>query len=330
MNANKIIHPIIKKTLGFEETMPDKEFLKAWKKKSTHVCKPCWELKYCPYGPFVEQSPILPSLKNSAIEFNEYLRNCLKNNRMGGQRKLTPEELDKKKKELVIIEKHPRFILPEVFDDKANEELIQEAIEKNLDFFDLYQTPYKDFERYEVPFSFDENKEKRINSVFEEIQKIKLTPELKTRIKEKITQLKQTIKTGIEDYSKPLDPIRKKYFEKYVNEFNANDHPDFIPESINELSCNIFGHICPVVFVSESITETSDKRRKGRYISFKTKMRVVRRDNYTCQECKRHLKDDEVEFDHIIPVSKGGSSEEQNLRLTCYDCNRDKTDKVQI
>ena len=77
--------------------MPDKEFLKAWKKKSTHVCKPCWELKYCPYGPFVEQSPILPSLKDSSVEHNEYLRNCLKTNNIGEQRKLTPEELKKKK-----------------------------------------------------------------------------------------------------------------------------------------------------------------------------------------------------------------------------------------
>ncbi len=211
-----MIHPNIKKTLGFEETMPDKVFLKAWKKKSTHVCKPCWELKYCPYGPFVEQSPILPGLKDSSIEHNEYLRNCLKTNKIGGQRKLTTEELKKKKKELEIIENYPRFILPEIFEDKANEELIQEGIKNNLEFHDLYQTPYKDFENYQVPFSFDDDRKNKINSVFDEIQKVKLTPDLKKRIKEKINQLKQTIITGIEDYSKPLDPIRKKVFENVL------------------------------------------------------------------------------------------------------------------
>jgi len=329
MNKNKI-HPIIKKTLGYDENMPDKEFLKAWKKKSTHVCKPCWELKYCPYGPFVEQSPILPALKDESIAQIEYLKNCLKTNRIGGIRELTLEELEKKKKELEIFRKYPRFLLPEVFEDIANEEIIQEGIEKNLELHDLYQTPYKDFERYQIPFPFDEDKNKRIDSVFEEIQKVKLTPDLKNRIKEKIDKLKQTINTGIEDYSKPLDPIRKKYFKKCVAEFNPYDCPEYMPENVSDLSCNIFGHICPVVFVGEAITETTEKRRKGRYIPFKTKIRVVRRDNYTCQECKRHLKDDEVEFDHIIPVSKGGSSEEHNLRLTCYDCNRDKLDKVQM
>jgi 5-methylcytosine-specific restriction endonuclease McrA len=55
-------------------------------------------------------------------------------------------------------------------------------------------------------------------------------------------------------------------------------------------------------------------------------MRVVRRDNHTCQHCGKQLKDDEVEFDHIIPIVKGGSSEEHNIRLTCFDCNRDKSD----
>lgn len=27
------------------------------------VCKPCWELKYCPYGPLVEQFPLAPSAR---------------------------------------------------------------------------------------------------------------------------------------------------------------------------------------------------------------------------------------------------------------------------
>jgi 5-methylcytosine-specific restriction endonuclease McrA len=78
------------------------------------------------------------------------------------------------------------------------------------------------------------------------------------------------------------------------------------------------------------MTETAETRRRGRYIPFKTKMRVVRRDNYTCQHCGRHLRDDEVEFDHKIPIARGGSSEEQNVRLTCFDCNRDKSDNVEI
>lgn len=330
MAKKKIIHPKIKETLGFDPSIPDKEFLKIWRKKASQVCKPCWELKYCPYGPFVEQSPILPSLKDSSIEHNEYLKNCLATNLIGGVRQLSPEEIEEKKERLEMFKKYPRFLLPSIFREMNDEELIKEGVEKNLELFDLYQTPYKDFEKYQVPFPLDEDEEEAAKKELEEINKIKLTPELKRRIKEKTDKLKEAIKTGIEDSRRPLDPVRKKFFEKSVADFNPDDYPEFIPDIVNEASCNIFGHICPVIFVGESITETSEKRRKGRYISFKTKIRVVRRDNHTCQECSKHLKDDEVEFDHIIPVSKGGSSEEHNIRLTCYDCNRDKLDSVEV
>ena len=27
-----------------------------WEKRVKAICKPCWELKYCPYGPLVEDS----------------------------------------------------------------------------------------------------------------------------------------------------------------------------------------------------------------------------------------------------------------------------------
>jgi len=330
MNKKKIIHPSIKECVGFDSNLSDKEFLKEWKNKATQVCKPCWELKYCPYGPFVEQSPILPPLRESVLEHNQYLSNCILTNMIGSIRKLTDEEIEEKREIYEIIKTHPKFLLPEIFRDLNDENLIKEGIEKGLGLFDLYKTPYDNFEKYNVPFPLNKDEEKRNNEILDEILQIKLTPELRKRIKEKKQKLKETIESGVEDNRKPLDPLRKKYFEKEIAKFNPNEYPDYIPQIVSETSCNIWGHICPVIFVGESVTETTEKRRKGRYIPFQIKMRVVRRDNYTCQECGVHLKDDEVEFDHIIPISKGGSSEEHNIRLTCYDCNREKLDTVNI
>jgi len=36
-------------------------------------------------------------------------------------------------------------------------------------------------------------------------------------------------------------------------------------------------------------------------------LKVARRDDYTCQVCHEHVKDNEIEFDHVIPFSKGRS-----------------------
>jgi hypothetical protein len=35
-------------------------------------------------------------------------------------------------------------------------------------------------------------------------------------------------------------------------------------------------------------------------------------------------KDENIEYDHIVPVSKGGESTESNLQLLCRSCNRKK------
>ena len=50
------------------------------------------------------------------------------------------------------------------------------------------------------------------------------------------------------------------------------------------------------------------------------------RDNFTCQYCG--ARNTRLECDHIIPVSRGGSSEESNLTTACFECNRSKRDKL--
>lgn len=43
-----------------------------------------------------------------------------------------------------------------------------------------------------------------------------------------------------------------------------------------------------------------------------------------CGICKEYLGDAPVEIDHIIPVSRGGSGDADNLQLTHKECNRQK------
>ncbi len=48
---------------------------------------------------------------------------------------------------------------------------------------------------------------------------------------------------------------------------------------------------------------------------------IWRRDEGRCAECDSQ---ENLEFDHIIPLSMGGSNSERNLQLLCEDCNRRK------
>jgi 5-methylcytosine-specific restriction endonuclease McrA len=56
--------------------------------------------------------------------------------------------------------------------------------------------------------------------------------------------------------------------------------------------------------------------------------KVARRDDYKCQLSFKPVRDDEIEFDHVIPVAKGGPTTVANIRLLCRDCNRTKGDST--
>ena len=48
------------------------------------------------------------------------------------------------------------------------------------------------------------------------------------------------------------------------------------------------------------------------------------RDKYKCRECGASNKESVLEVDHIIPFSKGGLTELDNLQILCKKCNRSK------
>lgn len=204
----------IRRAFGIPRQLSDQKFMKIWGKVVHRLCKPCWELKYCPYGSYVETMPLLGPTREEAIDHNRYLQGCLRSGRTGDGERLTRS--------------------------------------------------------------------------------------------------------------------KRKVFQADVRGFDSRDYPEFIPRILEESQCTQFGHICPVFMVAEPITETQEKRRRGRYIPFAMKLRIVRRDNYICQRCAKQLKESELEFDHIIPISRGGSSEESNIQLTCFKCNRGKANRVGI
>jgi len=67
--------------------------------------------------------------------------------------------------------------------------------------------------------------------------------------------------------------------------------------------------------------------KKGRNgVTDTIRLRVMKRDGFTCVYCGGHGKDCELEVDHRVPVSKGGNNHISNLFTACRDCNQSKGD----
>ncbi|QBE64904.1 HNH endonuclease [Pseudoduganella lutea] len=59
--------------------------------------------------------------------------------------------------------------------------------------------------------------------------------------------------------------------------------------------------------------------------------RIKARDNFTCKLCSLSSSTERnllLEIDHIIPLSKGGVTSEENLQTLCWKCNRTKGAKI--
>lgn len=61
-------------------------------------------------------------------------------------------------------------------------------------------------------------------------------------------------------------------------------------------------------------------------VSSSTRKRVLQRDGRICKICRRtEFADYEFQIDHIVPVSKGGDNNDNNLQVLCYVCNARKS-----
>ena len=71
--------------------------------------------------------------------------------------------------------------------------------------------------------------------------------------------------------------------------------------------------------------EQNKSSKKSRHITQKVKDKVWNRDGGKCVECGSN---ENLEFDHIIPHSKGGANTYRNIQLLCEPCNRSKSAKI--
>ena len=66
-------------------------------------------------------------------------------------------------------------------------------------------------------------------------------------------------------------------------------------------------------------------KKRSRRITQEVKDKVWNRDGGKCVDCGSN---ENLEFDHIIPHSKGGANTYRNIQLLCEPCNRSKSAKI--
>ena len=70
---------------------------------------------------------------------------------------------------------------------------------------------------------------------------------------------------------------------------------------------------------------TKEAKHKREPIPEDVRIAAWRRDEGKCVQCDSN---ERLEYDHIIPVSKGGSNTVRNIQLLCETCNRRKSDSI--
>jgi hypothetical protein len=79
--------------------------------------------------------------------------------------------------------------------------------------------------------------------------------------------------------------------------------------------------------IVNQLLDRYDGKEKRMYLSKKEKKEIRDKTNGLCALC--NLKSSHIEYDHIQPLSNGGSNDITNFQLLCYDCHLKKTTEEQ-
>lgn len=84
---------------------------------------------------------------------------------------------------------------------------------------------------------------------------------------------------------------------------------------------------------NRSAQETG-KRQKRRRLSKSRRLRILVRDNWTCQnpECEQPdlklLPESQISIDHVNPLVLGGENSDENYQSLCYICDKRKGTRI--
>jgi hypothetical protein len=121
------------------------------------------------------------------------------------------------------------------------------------------------------------------------------------------------IKEDIDFKTPSIIHITERTISQIIRELSKIDCKDYIRNKTD--SYNL------AIKKGRRTYKIKENKYKRHGLTLKTRYAILKRDDFKCCSCgnKEYL-----EIDHIIPVSKGGKNEEENLQTLCYYCNRGK------
>ncbi len=130
-----------------------------------------------------------------------------------------------------------------------------------------------------------------------------------------------------------ITTVRRAFCLLYAGIAKAVDsqYKTFDYESWRQLSIEkndeTIGLVDRVIKVPRVILLLTYDRIPKRHVRF-SRYNIFLRDKNSCQYCGRKFSRHELNIDHVIPRSQGGTSTWENVVCSCHECNRKKGGKT--
>lgn len=193
-----------------------------------------------------------------------------------------------------------------VYQLQFEQKYVKEDISKTLENLGMYEMYIYEINELKKCDPFDIPTPKYVVSLTKKIIKKKLKDEMhKPTIDFKIivTLYRTTINDRIIAYKSGVFDVLS--VEEIIERLNNRTYDRYNDP-------NIWDSICKI--------------ERGK-VSNKMRFAVYAKDGYRCKKCGRVSND--LEIDHIIPISKGGKSTFDNLQTLCRSCNKAKSNYIE-
>lgn len=184
-----------------------------------------------------------------------------------------------------------------------------------------------------------------ISTTEDEVKRLEKIADRMSRLENAMNNLHER-EEGLEADFMPPRYILKHYRKEFMDKVGINLSPITVPYpeyrfeyvSAGGNSSQATDIKVTTDVMDELISTVSDKVKyrasaagQRALMTSAVRERIKSRDNYTCKNCGVSLNQEPhllLEVDHILPVSKGGLSVDDNLQTLCWRCNRSKSNKL--